>query len=51
MAEKVNKPIILDDKELIEMAMLEQFAKHHLNGDTETAKIAIERVRENSAER
>lgn len=37
MSENVQKKLY-DDKELIPLAMIEQFAVHHLGGDTELAQ-------------
>jgi hypothetical protein len=38
MAEKIINTTIYNEKDLIELAILEQFANHHLNGDIDTAK-------------
>ena len=38
----------LTDAEIIEAAMLEQFAKHHLGGDFDAAKNAVNGVRGDS---
>lgn len=47
--EQIKKKIEhLSDAEIIEAAMLEQFAKHHLGGDVDAAIHAVGRVRSDS---
>jgi len=36
--DKTNQKNLYDEKELIPLAMMQQFALHHLGGDIETAK-------------
>lgn len=46
--EKINSKKLYDEKELIPLAMMEQFAIHHLGGDIELAKkISAESLDEN----
>lgn len=45
---KINPKKLYDEKELIPLAMMEQFAVHHLGGDIEAAKkIAKQSLDEN----
>jgi hypothetical protein len=41
MVEKIKSKKLYDEKELIPLAMVEQFALHHLGGDVEVAEKAI----------
>ena len=36
--DKINQKKLYDEKELIPLAMMHQFALHHLGGDIETVK-------------
>ena len=46
--EKINPKKLYDEKELIPLAMMEQFAMHHLGGDIELAnKILAESLDKN----
>ena len=44
--ENIQKEVVVySDVEIVELAMLEQFAKHHLGGDVDTTKAAIDSIR------
>jgi hypothetical protein len=49
MAEKIINTTVYDEKDLIELAILEQFANHHLNGDIDTAKKVLQDSRERTS--